>query len=204
MPLLLDKGIGLERISRELLIILASALNAALDVEDAKWQTLDSQLATTLGIDYVPCLSDKLVNHNFYFGHRPSLVEAPIANYPNVSVYANQASPSNDQGDHSEGYLINVGVEAMCIEGPYQQIITGFNRTGEDLVNKKIQRMMESIHAVVLANKTFNGLIPSIDSPPRVQFSEPMLRRENTSYGADYYWQMVRVEYFIKKVSSLY
>jgi hypothetical protein len=204
MALLTEKGIGHERLARELLIIMVDNLAAAMDLEDAKWNTLDAELALKLGVDHKPLLQDKIVKPNFYFGHRPSLIEAPVASYPNLSVYSNQSGQSADQGDHMEGFQLLVGIELMCIDGPYDQTITGFNRQGEDRVNKKIQRAVESVHAVVLAHRSLNGLIAPIDTPPRTQFTEPMLRREQTGYGSDFYWQMARMEYFIRKVSTLY
>lgn len=205
MPLLTEKGIGHERITREMLIVMVDNLNTQLGVEDAKWTTLDAELAQKLEIEYVPCLSNKVEKPNFYFGHRPSLIEAPVISYPNVSVYTNRTVASADQGDHMEGFQISVGIEAMCIAGPYQQLHSGFMREGEDLVNKRTQRMAESIHAVVLANRTLTGLVAPIGTPPRVDFSEVFTRNEGIGgQGAMYYWQMVRLEYFVNKVSSLY
>lgn len=199
MSLLLTNELGNERISREMLMILSQNLNAELVVQDAKWTTLDQQLAQQLQIPYLQCTSNQVAASSFYHGHIPSLVFAPPTNYPNVSVMSDQLFPNQYQGDHYDGVSLNIIIEALIIDGPYPQDIE-FNRQGEEFANKKIQRMAEAINAVVNNFRDINGLVDPILNSPRVIFSECFRRTENTQYGQDYYWQGVNLTYQVDKV----
>lgn len=202
MAVLLGKEIGCERIAYETLTLLINNLNTAVDTEDAKWTTLDQTLATNLQIDYVACISNTVERRNFFLGHRPTLIEAPIENYPNVAVMADQAMPSADQGDWYEGFQIRLWIEAMVIDGPYDPLQVGYERKGEDLCNRKAQRMTEALHNVVISNKSLNGVVEEITDPPRAFLSNCFVRSDETSHGSDYFWQMVRLEYVVRKVSA--
>lgn len=202
MATLLGKEIGSERIGYETLLLLINNLNDALEAEDVKWNTLDQSLAQAIEIDWIPCTSNPIKKHNFYLGHRPSLIEASIHEYPNVSVMADQAMPSSDQGDWYEGFQIRLWIEAMVIDGPYDQKMKGYERAGEDLCNRKAQRVMEALHNVLVSNRTLSGIIEPITDPPRAFLSNCIVRSEDTSYGSDYFWQMARLEYIVKKVSA--
>lgn len=200
MPLLLGNELGNERIYREALVILAGSLNAELSVQDAKWTTLDKDLAALLQIEYVACTSDKVQPQNFYPGHIPSLIMAPVSAYPNVSVMSDQVVPAPVFGsDHYNGARLPLIIESIVLDGPYTSD-DDFHRNGEELVNKKVQRMAEAIHAVIGDNPTLNGLVMPIVDEPRVIFSECFRRSESTSYGADYYWQGVNMTYQVDKV----
>lgn len=199
MPLLLGNELGNERIYREALVILAGSLNAELDVQDAKWTTLDQELAAQLQIQYTPCNSTKVEPSNFYSGHVPSLIYAPVSKYPNISVMSDQVIPTNFGGDHYGTTRLPLIVEALIIDGPYS-VENAFNRIGEELCNRKVQRMAEAIHAVIGDNPTLNGLVQPIVDEPRVIWSECFRRSEETTHGADYYWQGVNLTYQIDKV----
>lgn len=204
MSVLVGSELGTERLAQETLLLLVQNLNTALGVEDAKWTTLDKDFSRELHIPGVVCNSDKVDNRDFYKGHRPSLIEAPIDRYPNVSVMSYHSEPSGDQGDQYEGQRIRIFIEAICIDGPYDQNTDGsvFDRNGEDLVNKKTQRMAEAIHAVLIDQRTLGGYAFEIGPPPTVDWSDCMRRRESKGTGQDYYWQMVKLEYTLNKISS--
>ncbi len=202
MAVLFGKEIGTERIAYEALMLLANNLNAAVDVEDAKWTALDQALATKLTIESVPCVSNNVEAKNFFLGHRPSLIEASVEGYPNVSVMADQAMPSADQGDQYEGWQIRLWIEAMVIDGPYDPLFEGYERKGEDLCNRKAQRMIEAVHNVIVSNRTLNGVVEEISDPPRAFLSNCFVRSDETSHGSDYFWQMVRLEYVVRKIAA--
>lgn len=202
MALLLGKEIGTERIAYQTLLLLISGLNTALAAEDAKWSTLDLALAQALEIDYIPCTSNQVLKPHYYLGHRPSLIEASITEYPNVAVMADQAMPSSDQGEGYEGFQVRLWIEAMVIDGPYDPQVKGYERDGEDLCNRKSQRMMEAIHNVLVSNRNLTGIVEEITDPPRAFVSDCLVRSEDTSYGSDYFWQMARLEYVVRKVSA--
>lgn len=202
MALLLGKEVGTERIAHETLLLLINNLNAALLVEDAKWNTLDQSLAQALEIDWVPCVSNPVLKPNYYKGHHPSLIEASVLDYPNIAVMADQAMPSSDQGEGYEGFQVRLWIEAMVIDGPYDAQLKGYERDGEDLCNRKSQRMMEATHNVLVSNRNLSGIVEEITDPPRAFVTDCLVRSESTSYGSDYFWQMIRLEYVVRKVSA--
>lgn len=202
MSVLLGDELGLERFAREVLILMIDNLETELGVQDAKWVTLDQELAVKLQMDYVPCNSDPVLPRNFVMGHKPSLIEAPIEKYPNLAVMSYESFPSPDQGDQYFGVTNTLFIESMVIDGPYDQGSPGvFDEYGEDLVNKKVQRMNEAIHAIICANRTLGGYAFEITNPPRSRISDCFRRRDINS-GADYYWQMTRLEYNINKIAA--
>lgn len=201
--LLLGNELGNELIYREALMILTTTINAELTVQDNKWTTLDKDLAARLQIQYTPCISNKVEPFNFYSGHVPSLIFAPVTNYPNISVMSDQSNPSAFGGDQWNATTIPLIIEALVIDGPYP-VSDDFNRVGEELCNRKVQRMAEAIHAVIGDNPTLNGLVQPIVQEPRVIWSECFRRAEETSHGADYYWQGVNLTYLVDKVINPY
>jgi hypothetical protein len=203
MGVLLAEELGMERFAREVLVLLAANLDTELDTQDAKWNTLDEELAIALGKEYIACASDKVLGENYVMGHKPSLIEAPIEKYPNIAVMSYESFPSSDQGDQYFGVTTSLFVETMVIDGPYKEGLPGqFSEFGEDLVNRKVQRMTEAINAIVAANRTLGGVAFEIGTPPRVRISDCFRRKENTGSGADYYWQMARLEYTINKIAA--
>lgn len=201
MSVLFGKEIGLERIAREALVLLVNNLNTELEAEDAKWVQLDKDLAAELGIKPVSCISNKVKNENFYMGHRPSLIEAPVEKYPNVCAMAYRSAKSGDQGDQYEGHQIRLYIEAMVVDGPYAQA-QELDRKGEDLVNRKVQRMTEAIHNVMVSNRTLGGIVLELHDVPSAEVSECFRRRQTKGHGNDYYWQMVRLDYNVNKISA--
>lgn len=205
--LLIGKELGIERIAREISVILINNINAELLVEDAKWNTLDSDLAVLRGVPYVPCVSNPVSAKNIHVGHKPSLIKAPVENYPNISVmsYAVNNSPFSpiDQGEINS---VTTFIETMVLDGPYPKEDSSdyFIEKAEELVNRKIQRMVEAIHSVIFTRPTLNGLVLGIQKPPRVVITECLIRHETTmDNNNDYYWQMARLEYNINKDSII-
>lgn len=201
MTVYMGKELGLERIQYEVLVLMINNLNTALTAQDALWSTLDADMATLRGVDPIIVTSDHVLPENFYPGHKPSLIEAPTDKYPNICVMAWNSGESSDQGDQYEGNLIDVYIEAMVIDGPFPQA-QEFDPTAEDRVNKKVQRMTEAIHNVMISNRTLGGITFEISDSPRVVLTECLRRRAIKGHGEDYYWQMVRFDYSINKISA--
>jgi hypothetical protein len=62
--------------------------------------------------------------------------------------------------------------------------------------------MLEAIHNVMVSNRDLGGFVFEVGTPPRSQVSECFRRRAEKGHGQDYYWQMVRLEYTVNKVSA--
>ena len=71
----------------------------------------------TSGEPYVPVVIEPIANTNFYEGHRPSLIQAPIAKYPNVLRLgsARDAAPGvGSCSDHTDVCNNLLFIEVMC------------------------------------------------------------------------------------------
>lgn len=185
--------LGMERIAREAMIVLLETLNDEIPNQDALWAPLDQDLATLRGIAYVPIVLEPVADDNFYVGHRPSLIDAPVDKYPNVSVMADRAGQAPfDEVDQMDAYSIRMWVEVMVKSA-----------RDEEEVNARIQRMADAVNICMMSNPTLRGVVNGFDGPPDVQFTEVFPRKERTSYGPEWMWQGARVEYAVIKEAAM-
>ena len=201
-----DKGTGLERIQREAFLVLFNNLNAEIDLLESAWATLDEELATATGFDNPVISLESVENINFHLGHRPSLIEAPITRYPNVSVMAYQATPAApDNLDHYNLYTDRLFVEVMVKSERYQVTADNLDDqiAAERIVNARIQRTTDAVNNVITSNGTLNGTVTDIGKTPSVVISDVFVRSEKTSYGNPWLWQGSRLEYDVSKVARL-
>lgn len=201
-----DKGVGLERIQREAFLVLFNSLNDELQILESAWATLDEQLATATGKTNIPITLERIEDINFYLGHRPSLIEAPISRYPNVSVMAYHGAPEPpNQNDHFSIYRARLFVEIMVKSERYE---VNENDTeplfeAERIVNARIQRTTDAVNNVLQSNKTLNGITTDTTLTRDVFISDVFVRDEHTSYGNPWLWQGSRLEYEVSKVARL-
>ncbi len=203
--MLSDKGTGLERLQREAFLVLYNNLNDEIALLESAWATLDQDLATQMGLDYTEVTLESIDDINFHLGHRPSLIQAPITRYPNISVMAWQAGgASPDTNDHLTIFRDRLFVEVM-VKSPRYTVPTGDDVTevieAERIVNSRIQRTTDAVNNVILANKTLNDTVVGISTTPSIVISDVFVRDEKTSYGPAWLWQGSRLEYDVSKVS---
>lgn len=185
---------GLEVIQRAAFLRLFDHLNDIIAEVEDKWAESDETFADHIGVPYVPLVVHRIANTNFYEGHRPSLIKAPIDKYPNVSVWGVRATPhaENAASDHTNIFSNLLYVEVMCnsIED-------------EGIVNKRLVRTCEALNAVMLADPTLGGVVTGMAGDVSLSVSDVFTRRENTSYGSEWFWQGARLEYVVRKDSVL-
>lgn len=185
--------LGMERVAREALIILIETINDALPEQDDYWAPLDEELADLRGVDYAPITLEPVDLTNFYLGHQPSLIKAPVERYPNISVMADHAGTEGDNDyDQGEAYGLRVWVELMAK-----------SVTGEEEVNARIQRMTDAVNICMVSNPTLRGTIHGYDGPPSADIGEVFTRKERTTYGAEWFWQGARLEYRVRKEAQM-
>lgn len=207
MAQVIDKGLGLERLQREAFLILFSKLNEEQALLNQAWATLDTALSTATDREFDPIVLEPIEAHNFHMGHRPSLIEAPIQRYPNVSVMAYQSRPeSGSQIDQMANISNRLFVECM-VKSPLYETTTEEASDGqveaERVVNARIQRLTDAANNVIQNNGTLNGTISQISQYPSVLVSDVFVRRENTAYGQKWLWQGSRLEYEISRLAHI-
>jgi hypothetical protein len=187
--------IGLEQIQREAFYVLFDNLNTNITQVNDDMSVSDQEFADRTGRDYVALDIEPVENDNFYEGHRPSLISAPIINYPNCSVWASAAESSaeNEYLDHTDVFINELYVEVMVKAGPTE---------GESVVNRRCIRTAEAVHFSLISNQTLNGIVTAFSDMPKVNLSEVFKRKQETGYGDDWYWQAARLDYLILKEAN--
>ena len=185
---------GLEQAQRAAYLVLFDHLNDAIGFVETNWSQSDQQTALHTGFPYVPLLIERIENQNFYEGHRPSLIQAPVEKYPNISVWGVNSNPSEESAisDHVDIWENMIWIEVMTK-----------SLESEEAVNKRTIRTAEAIHLVMTNNPTLGGVASGLTDDVSFAMSEVFLRRENTSYGTNWFWQGARLEYVVRKDAVL-
>lgn len=189
-----DSTIGLEEVQRAALVRLFRFLNVAINERALMKVAEDQALADFLGREYVPVELEEIKPENFYEGHRPSLIRAPIEKYPNISIWAvrGSAHPESALSDHTDIYNVLLYIEIMCK-----------SIDDEGTVNKRIVRTAEAVNAVMVQDKTLGNAVTGFDDDVSPSLSDVFTRKEKTTYGAEWYWQGARLEYVVRKDAIL-
>jgi len=195
MTLTSSSIIGLEQIQREAFFVLFDGLNDAITEIAAEMEASDLEFAAKTGRDYVATTIEAVANDQFYEGHRPSLISAPIESYPNCSVWAASAKESaeSEYMDHTDIFINELFVEIIVKASPTED---------EDVVNKRCIRTTEAAHFCLVSNQSLNGVVTAFTAMPNVNLSEVFKRKESTGYGEDWFWQAARLDYVILKEAN--
>lgn len=185
--------LGLEYVQREGYKVLYQNLNNRLTSINQSMTTSDTELAAFISQPYVPTTVEAVAPENFYSGHRPSLVNAPIDRYPNCSIWAVRVMPSPENA-----MLDQISVHKTLL---YLEIMVK-SAKDEGEVNSRLLRTVEAANVCLLENPTLNGLVHEQDGDPTVNISDVFIRKERTGYGAEWYWQGARIDYTIRKESA--
>lgn len=193
---------GLAEIQRAAFFVLFDTLNGAIDRVNDAWQTSDESFALHTDRPFVPVTMEHVDPVNFHEGHRPSLIDAPIVNYPNVAVMAYRAvpGPGTELYDHQEKYRVNLVVETM---------VKATEAEGESFCDRRAQRMVTAVNACLMDNPTLGGAVSGFDGTPTVSVTEMFTRQDRggdassrgarASYGPKWFWQGGRLEYAVRK-----
>lgn len=187
-----SSSIGLGRLAREGYLVLLETLNESLEQQAELWTPLDEELAQIRDISYVPFELEPVLQENFYLGHNPSLIEAPIEKYPNVAVDADRAgSALSDDLDQAQMYGVNLYIEFMAK-----------SEKSEEEVSSRAARMLDAINICMMSNRTLRGSTHELGATPNGQLSDVFVRKGQTSYGKQWFWRGGRLEYEVNKISQ--
>lgn len=194
-------GTGLETVQIEAFAVLFRDLNTALAQIEAIGQNVrDARISEIIGspvpattleqVDSTPRIDSP--GGNFYLGHRASLINAPITQYPNVSVISDDSTnfPAAEW-DQGNAFRNRLRVEIMVK-----------SEAGEDEVNKRVQRMTDAVNAALMASRDLTGAVGGELTMTRTFIGNVFPRKADTSYGENWYWQGARLDYSITKVAA--
>lgn len=186
----LSTRLGNELIQRKAIIVLYEHLNNKIAEMSSTWSSEDDDFWTALDRGNEDWFVEPIEDFNFYAGTIPSLINAPVENYPNVCAICYLGTPPNSFDDDGELYNHTLAIEVMVK-----------SLTSEQEVNSRIQKTLDAIHLTfmdTLENRTLNNTIPKLNAPTS-SVGDVFVRRENTSYGDRWYWQGGVLTYTVAK-----
>jgi hypothetical protein len=202
-----DLRIGAEDLQWGLFEALFNNLNAKLAEEEARGQQLDSAFNILTERGLVPVTLDRFDPAHFHTGHRPSLIESSPEEWPALAVMTFAAGPSPLQtADQMTATRLTASIECITHAGPYDIDAQGkIDEDGEVIVDRKIKRTAEAIHAVVAEHRYLDGYVFPDEETPTITWGEVFIRDGAGGIDADgrYFWQGVRLQYNYNKNSSI-
>jgi len=186
----LTTRLGTEVIQRQAIIVLFNHLNDTIVSMNSTWTIEDDEFWAALNRGNEQWFVEPIADENFYAGTIPSLINASIEKYPNISTICYIANPPGSSDDDGELYQDLLAVEVM---------VKSIN--SEQEVNSRIQKILDAIHLTFmnsLENRTLNNTIPQLNAP-KMSVGDVFVRREKTSRGDRWFWQGGTLEYVVQK-----
>lgn len=173
-------------------------LNTEIDNQNTLWASRDAAWFAATGRPDPGFTVEHIRPDNIYSGTIPSLIKSPASNYPNLCVIAYIASPSGEDTDWGERYLLTVALEFMV-----KSLIL------EEEVNARIQRTLEAGNKVLTSDENrripdFDGasLVPQIATKPQVTISDVFVRHITSDPNAGSFYQHGSLTYRVEKFST--
>ncbi len=194
--LLTSASVGLESLAIAASTLILENLDDELDAQQIAWEQVDKDFAAARGVAYERVKLEKILPENIHKGHKPSLIEAPVERYPNVSCMAYQGGTSSDHLDQLDNYEILLFVEIMC------KAMEEEASDPEELLNSRTTRTLDAIVNIFAKNPTLGGLVKPVAEEPDASIMNLFKRSEHTSSGAPFLWQGARLDYAFEKISD--
>lgn len=199
--------VQLERLTRAALLLLFENLNTEIDAQNTAWagggELDDPAFWVALNRTNPVIQAEHIADENFYPGHVPSLIDAPVEKYPNISVMAYQADPLAAQDDWADQFSVKVAVEIMV-----KAISTTDDRSDPDAdaaaaeaVNMRCHRTLAAVKAVMQApeGRNFRGLVPKVGNTPAMLVTNVFVRHEEKGRGLRWFWQGARLDFTVQQ-----
>lgn len=176
--------------------MLAENLNAEIAVQQRAGEERDRKVAELRGKTYASVALEQLETSNMHVGTKPSLLDAPIDEYPNIAVMAWQSMPNTvAQTDQLAGYTDTVAIEGMVRSPRGDKADREEMHRNEEIVNARCQRTMDAVVNVIQRDSTLGGRFIGLKYPPRSVISEVFVRLEDNTSGDAWLWQGFRIEF---------
>jgi hypothetical protein len=184
--IILTKSTGMEPLGRAVLMHLQPSINSAIHAQTSIWGPLDQEFCNQFGLTYTPVILEDITGPNMHLGHIPSLIEAPIHQYPNISVMSAEMTSDESSYDQGDEFLYGVYIEIMAK-----------SLSGQEDVNKRIQRTTDAVHSLLLGERTIGGNFTEFELRSG-DVSDVFIRRVEKSRGEEWFWQGSRLDYSVK------
>jgi hypothetical protein len=197
-------GTGLERVQVAAWRLLALNLNDEIDLLETAWGDIDQETADIAGAAYTPVTVEHVATQDFFRGHRPSVLAAPMDRFPAVAVLTSQSrwSPLLDS-DQGEAQTIAMAIELVVRSAEYAGETYEQTIKAEDEVNSRCLRTVDAIRNVISRSPSLGGSVAPIANEPTVRILNVAQRRERQTTGALWLIQGARLEYTVERPARL-
>lgn len=169
-----------EEITRTILLLTRSEIEAALVAENTRMLTSDESYYGALG-EPTP-ETPLIVPVKYHENLLPDINRKPLDQFPNVAVLTYRSDSAEDQADQTEDALYDAVIEAFCSSRDVDEVARMANRYANALL------------AILEANPTLQGLTAPIAFQPSITVSQAVARRESTTTDRVIYLQGCRLE----------
>jgi hypothetical protein len=202
--------VGLEDIQRAAFYVFFEGMQKALDQIQAYWDYRDEIFVERTGIELAKTILEPIPDQNFHEGHKPSLIKGMPEDYPNLAVFATQATPAaeSDRFDQMDSWQDSVLVEIMVKAAGDDD--AGY--TAEEIVNRRCHRTAEAVVLCLRRNINLGGAVRGIMTAPSISLGDVFAVRstsEGGGYqgqggsGSRYIWQGASIQFRVQKDSVL-
>jgi hypothetical protein len=208
----IDKAIGGERLQFAVYSALYQYINAELANQQTIGNEIDDALYALRGTapgGVVPrTVVETMQLGNIHYGHRPSMINGGVEDYPAMSVMVYRANPSSTNANTDYGHSINLScaIEATVKSDPFEPRDDGdYGGVPEEQVGKRIKRVAEAINAVINDHPELDGnwnFAPPENAGNVIWGDIFVLDSEESGRAVRYLWQGVRIEYTYLKQTS--
>jgi hypothetical protein len=202
MPPTVDftQGTGLEQLGKSFLLALHASMNTHIVSVDAERVLMDQQFAAAMNRPYNAIITEQIANHNFHYGHTPSILQSGPSRYPNVSVLAYDSDQDGaEKPDEHDATVARLYVELMVKYGPTSD---GSVDEGEPIVNARIQRTVDAALRAFVDDRFLGGIVEEPKFAPKVSILP--VQKHTVDVGDRWLTQGARIEYSFNRYATAY
>lgn len=134
-----------------------------------------------------------------------SILQSPITRWPNISIYARDATSYIVQEDHWDTSNLPLNIEIMCLGGPVKTEEIHDLAGIEVMVNlnSELQRLSDAVYECIQKDTTLSGTVGQFEKPPKATVSLPAVLKEQiqTTTGESYIFQGKQFSWIVQKIT---
>lgn len=169
------------------------------------WDHRDEEFCDALNLAYKKLIIPPVNTKNIIAGVECfSVLESPIEMWPNILIYARDATPYGFQEDQFDTVSVPLRIEVLCAEGPIksEEIHDRAGIEMMELLDRQLQRLADGVYLCLQKDKTLSGTIGQIEKPAKVTTSLPQSRKkELAATGESYIFQGKQYDFTVQKIS---
>ena len=194
--------IALEQMSRATVEILYDNLNTQIDNQNSIWIARDNEFFTHVNRTNLNIAAEHVDPSNLFYGHIPSLIDAPIERYPNVSVMTFNVIPVAGEDDSMEEYALRMAIEIMVKSDA--AATDKYSEIDDDtalIVNSRLLRTVSAVRECLAdrSNRNLNNTVPKFGNTPIMNIGDVWAAKVDRGHQARFFWQGARLEYRINQ-----